>query len=75
MNRLTRGFHRVGLVGAVPLLGLAVLFLMLGLFSAKGSQNMPDALVYSGCTAALAILWYSVCRAVAWIVNGFRETA
>ncbi|RDJ20125.1 hypothetical protein DWF00_16580 [Bosea caraganae] len=74
MDRLTRGFHRIGLVGAVPLILAGLVFLAVALSSGslQGSNGEGGMTLLCG---ALAVLWYVICRALAWIINGFRETA
>lgn len=65
MDRLTRGFHRIGLVGAVPLALFAAIGFLL-------PSNGPDQYQFGYIFGFLAALWYGGCRALAWIINGFR---
>ncbi|MGE7469229.1 hypothetical protein ACQKLX_07305 [Bosea sp. NPDC003192] len=73
MDRLTRGFHRIGLVGAVPAVLTAVGFLIAGIASGSLTSNGEGGMAVF--CIVVAGLWYAGCRAFAWVINGFRETA
>ena len=60
MNRIHRGFHRIGLV----LAGLALLF---AAFVAVASTEKTFALFM----VAFAVFLYVAARAVGWVLNGF----
>lgn len=70
VDRLTRGFHRLGLVVAVPLGLIAVLFGAGAAFSPRSADAASIAMFAAG----FAIVAYAAARAIAWIINGFRET-
>jgi hypothetical protein len=72
VNRMTRGFHRLGLAFALPLAVIAVW----GMGSAfLGFDETGTGAFIGFCAGVLAIAWYTLCRLVAWVVNGFREAS
>ena len=75
MDRMTRGFHRLGLVGAVPLLLVAAYICFGGFFLAKTASEANDSYTLAVLFAVPGALWYGACRAIAWVVSGFREPA
>lgn len=72
VDHMTRGFHRLGLAFAAPLAVVAVWCLV-------GSYVESDPNSAAGfiglCAGLAAAVWYGLCRAVAWVVNGFRQTS
>lgn len=75
MDRMTRGFHRIGLALAAPLILVSLYCLAAALLAGAGHHETPTILGFAGLAGAAATLTYAACRAIAWIVNGFRETA
>lgn len=73
MDHMTRGFHRLGLTIAAPLAVVAV-WCLAGSFIVADPNN-GTAVFIGLCAGITAALWYGLCRALAWIVNGFRGPA
>ncbi len=70
MDRMTRGFHRIGLALAVPLALVSLWFLIGGYIE---NDSRTGTMFIGFCAATLAVLWYGICRTAAWVVNGFRN--
>jgi hypothetical protein len=74
MDRLTRGFHRLGIAIAVPI-ALAWSGVAITLWVVEGP---PDDVPLYGVISVnfgplLGAGLYLLLRAAAWVVNGFRE--
>lgn len=65
----------MGLAVSVPLLILAVIFLVAGWFNAKTPGEVANSQSLAFFSVLIAALWFAGCRAVAWIINGFRDPA
>ena len=75
MDRITRGFHRLGLALAAPLLLIAVYCLGASALAANAGSHEAGLVFWYGVTfAAGAAVTYGTFRLIAWVINGFRET-
>jgi len=59
----------------VPLLLIAAFICFGGLFLAKTAGEANDSYTLAAFLAVPGVLWYTACRAIAWVVSGFREPA
>lgn len=71
MDRMTRGFHRIGLTLGVPFGLFGVIFVIGGFIE---NDSRTPTMFLGVCGLLFAIVWYGLCRATAWIVNGFRDS-
>jgi hypothetical protein len=83
---LRRGFHRIGLVGLVPLCVLSLPLFAYAIYIWMTAPPVADyyalgplpyGAIESGilglAALAMGFLWYLSCWAVAWIVAGFQS--
>ena len=70
MDRMTRGFHRIGLALAVPFALYAVFCFALWVLNKELGSN-PGAFALASVTVTALV--YGICRTAAWVVNGFRN--
>jgi hypothetical protein len=73
-NRIKRGFHRIGVVIAVPCLVIAVIALAMGFYNwLQVSSNFYVNIRIGIQWLAGGITWYVVAWAVGWIIAGFAN--
>lgn len=70
-SKVSQGFHRLGLVLALPFVPVAIFVFFWGAFSGEAKI----AIAGSGFLLALAWGLYSICRLLAWILEGFTGRA
>lgn len=74
MDRMTRGFHRIGLTLAAPFIFVSLYCLGAAVLAGAEHHETPTILLFALSAALGGAMIYGICRAIAWIVNGFRET-
>jgi sterol desaturase/sphingolipid hydroxylase (fatty acid hydroxylase superfamily) len=70
-SRTVIGFHRLGLVLAVPLFIAALVTAVFAWFSNGGRGFYWEGAAWAGGLAVFAIFIYIVARAVGWVIDGF----
>jgi hypothetical protein len=74
-HNVSEGFHRIGVaLAAIPaMLAVASFFLAIYGLVMGDANNVNFGVGFGAAAVAVAGLLYGACRAIGWILNGFRS--
>jgi hypothetical protein len=71
MNRIHKGFHRIGLTISVPFAIISTIIIVT-VAIADNVRDWNQVLPFIAVFLGISIAFYALCRALAWIIEGFR---